>query len=255
MRPPQQEPITSRMAERVVDHLEAVQVEKQNRHSARSVGPPQGRAQQLEKQGAIGQPGERVALGGVAERMLGPRPLDGDLGDRTRPADRLDLARTGRVDPSPVHGEGAEDLPSSPMSGCDQTERMPCRRARLSKGAVRRSCRTSSITTSTLLCAAEPQAPTPSAAGMCLRRGRIGGQARRGDLAQHAAVGIEHLDRAQSSGHVLLDQCAERGQCLLEGLTTCDACEQLLLGGQRPRRGAARPPPRWPARAGGGRQS
>ena len=65
------------VAEGVVDRLEPVQVEVAHAHLAVRLG--QRGVQALEEQGAVGQPGERVVLGLVAQPVLQPMPLGGVL--------------------------------------------------------------------------------------------------------------------------------------------------------------------------------
>jgi len=60
------------MAERVVDHLEAVEVHEQQRHQlvAAARGPRHGRGQAVVEQRCAGQPGQRVMVGQIADVLL-----------------------------------------------------------------------------------------------------------------------------------------------------------------------------------------
>ena len=66
------------VAERVVEHLQVVDVEEEQREAAAlRVGARDRVAEALEQQGAVGQAGERVVQGVVADALLGragPRP-------------------------------------------------------------------------------------------------------------------------------------------------------------------------------------
>ena len=81
------------MAQRVVDLLEAVEIEQEHRdHATFAAGAGQGLAQPVEQQGAVGQAGQRVVQGQAPDPLLGRLALGQvlehrDLGD--------DLARRG----------------------------------------------------------------------------------------------------------------------------------------------------------------
>ena len=88
-----QQLVADRMAERVVDLLEAVEVEEEDRGQATfAAGMGQGLAEPVEQQGAVRQPGQRVVQGQPPDARLGRLALGQvlehrDLGD--------DLARRG----------------------------------------------------------------------------------------------------------------------------------------------------------------
>ena len=88
-----QQLVADRMAERVVDLLEAVEVEEEDRGQATfAAGMGQGLAKPVEQQGAVRQPGQRVVQGQPPDARLGRLALGQvlehrDLGD--------DLARRG----------------------------------------------------------------------------------------------------------------------------------------------------------------
>jgi hypothetical protein len=58
------------VAQAVVDHLEVVQVQEQHAHRARRGRPRQRLAQAVQEAGAVGQPGQWVVEGLVAELVL-----------------------------------------------------------------------------------------------------------------------------------------------------------------------------------------
>ena len=84
-----QQLVAGGVAERVVDHLEVVQVDVEHRHRA----PAAARAGQRERQvllelRAVGQAGERVVVGHVPHALLGD-PLLGDVLTRDQHADAV----------------------------------------------------------------------------------------------------------------------------------------------------------------------
>ena len=88
-----QQLVADRMAERVVDLLEAVEIEEEDRgHATFAAGMGQGLAEPVEQQGAVRQAGQRVVQGQPPDARLGRLALGQvlehrDLGD--------DLARRG----------------------------------------------------------------------------------------------------------------------------------------------------------------
>lgn len=102
------------MAERVVDVLEAVQVEQDRR---RRPGAGRGLFDRLQGLGAVGAAGRRVVVGEVAQPVLGRAPggdvVDGGAEGRDAvlvPARRGELGEEGRaVAPRRRHLDGAAD--------------------------------------------------------------------------------------------------------------------------------------------------
>ena len=116
-----QQLVAGRMAERVVDLLEAVEVEEKDRgHATFAAGTGQGLAEPVEQQGAVRQPGQRVVQGQPPDPLLGRLALGQvlehrDLGD--------DLARRGAHRRGVDGGDAARpvaaferDLPARPTS-------------------------------------------------------------------------------------------------------------------------------------------
>ena len=66
-----QQRVAELVAERVVDHLEAVEIDEQHREPpAVSFGLVDGMVQPLAEHDAVGQPGERVVRGDEAQRLF-----------------------------------------------------------------------------------------------------------------------------------------------------------------------------------------
>ena len=78
--------------ERVVDELEAVDVEHED-GEVDPVAAPAGQrlVEAVEREGAVRQPGERVVQRGVARHLLAPVALDGDDDQRRERGEELDL--------------------------------------------------------------------------------------------------------------------------------------------------------------------
>ena len=69
-----QQPITDLVAEAVVDQLEAVEIEKHQRHRLAGALRPRHRlAQSIAEQRPVGQPGEAVEIGQLRQALLGVR--------------------------------------------------------------------------------------------------------------------------------------------------------------------------------------
>jgi hypothetical protein len=89
------------VAERVVDGLEAVEVDEHHRGLlAVAVGERERLLQAVLQQAAVGQAGERVVVGQVLRARVGLLQLDGALGDRALEL----LARGGGERPRLVLG-------------------------------------------------------------------------------------------------------------------------------------------------------
>jgi hypothetical protein len=117
------------VAEGVVDELEAVHVDEQQRRvaAARRLA-----GQVVQEDPAVPQAGERVAGGVVDERALRPRPLDRDARERGGVLDEAQLGPGGVARLAVVEGEGPED---AAVGGQDRArparpQAVPERRAR-----------------------------------------------------------------------------------------------------------------------------
>ncbi len=67
-----QEPVADLLAERVVQDLEAVEVEEEDRQvAAAALGPGQGVGEAIHEEGAVGQPGQGIAEG-LADELVQP---------------------------------------------------------------------------------------------------------------------------------------------------------------------------------------
>jgi hypothetical protein len=77
-----QQLVAGGVSQRVVDQLEVVEIQRQQRHEA---APRQRGAQRAVQREAIGQAGERVGVGQVAQALLRHHLLGG-VGDRAAPA-------------------------------------------------------------------------------------------------------------------------------------------------------------------------
>ena len=71
-----QHPIAHSVAEAIVDRLEAIEIEEQQRHPiAVALGRGQGPVGELEQQGPVGQAGEGIVQGPVPDRLLAAMAL------------------------------------------------------------------------------------------------------------------------------------------------------------------------------------
>ena len=70
-----QEFVADRVAERVVDRLEAIEIEKQDRDLSAARDRDQRLANLVEQRGAIDEAGEGVVMGEEFDSLLGPTPL------------------------------------------------------------------------------------------------------------------------------------------------------------------------------------
>ena len=101
-----QQLVTGRVPERVVDVLEVVEVEDEERHGRPvALRPRQGEVEVLGQQRAVGQAGERVVVGQAGDLLLGA-PAVGHLGAQRR----LGLAQRGDVEQDALAVGGAAGL-------------------------------------------------------------------------------------------------------------------------------------------------
>jgi hypothetical protein len=101
-----QELVADVVAQRVVDELEAVDVDEEERRPA-AIRLLAG--QVVQQDPAVPQAGERVAGGVLDERALRPRPLDRDPGERGGVLDQPELGGGGRPRLAVVEREGPQD--------------------------------------------------------------------------------------------------------------------------------------------------
>ena len=81
--------VADQVAEAVVDVLEAVEVHDHHRHAPRGPGPPgQGLLEPVVEQGPVGQAGQRIVHGLVADGVLGAEPDGGREHDAAPPPPR-----------------------------------------------------------------------------------------------------------------------------------------------------------------------
>ena len=101
------------VAEAVVDDLEPVEVEEEDRDLLLQLpGPHQRVLEPVEHQGAVGQSGQVVVHGLVGQAALGFVALERDLEQLARRADRVLLVRVGLARLGVVHRDRAE-LPAA----------------------------------------------------------------------------------------------------------------------------------------------
>ena len=89
--------VADRMAQRVIDQLETVEIDQQQRATALIFPLPHHCFfQQLTHQQAVGEAGQRIGTGG-ANRIIAVKPCLSDVGSNAAPADQLRLFIQNRL--------------------------------------------------------------------------------------------------------------------------------------------------------------
>ncbi len=129
--------VTTRMTERVVDLLELVEVDEQDRQRSRAGGGRQDARQLVVKMAAIGQASEGIVARQVADALLGLAPLADVLDHHHRAAvlhrlggegERLSLPDLGEAAARPTGKarlEGGNEVPGVAMVGAGQGAAVP----------------------------------------------------------------------------------------------------------------------------------
>src|SRR5882724_1810983 len=110
--------VTRTVPQRVIDDLEAIEVEKQHAHRASgSLCASQRSGQVIIEKQAIRQPGQIIMMCQVPDSIGGPAALNGDAGEVRANADQMGVQPVRVLAPAAVNRQGTQDLTRAPEYG------------------------------------------------------------------------------------------------------------------------------------------